>query len=280
MQALPDNLDLDALQHGLATRVIGRPLVCYERAGSTNDIVRERARAGQAEGLVVLAEEQVAGRGRLGRGWAAPPGSSLLLSLLLRPTWLPPTGAFALTMLASVALCEAVEQVAPVRAALKWPNDLVLPIAQPGLPDAPPEQRKAAGILSELELDRGGIAWAVIGIGVNVNWMPVGVVDGRDLAAVATSVSAAASRPVERRALLRALLAQLDVRYLALRQGRREELFDAWRGRLAMLGQPVQVRLLPGELHGIAEDVEPSGALRVRDERGVVHMILAGDIGG
>jgi BirA family biotin operon repressor/biotin-[acetyl-CoA-carboxylase] ligase len=277
---LPDDaLALDRLQRDLPTHILGRTILHYERVGSTNDLARERARAGYPEGLVVLADEQTSGRGRQGRGWAAPPRSSLLMSVLLRPSWMAPADAFALTMLASVALCEATEEVAPVRAGIKWPNDVMLPSAAPDAA-TPAPLRKAAGILSELELEHNRIAWAVIGIGVNVNWTPTGIVDGRDLAQAATSLSAAAGQPIDRWALLRALLVRLDARYLALRRGQREELFTAWRARLTMLGRPIHVHLLHGELRGIAEGVEPSGALRVRDEQGTLHVILAGDVGG
>jgi BirA family biotin operon repressor/biotin-[acetyl-CoA-carboxylase] ligase len=273
---LLDDSALGVVGRDLATAIVGRPLLHYAQVGSTNDLVKEQARAGAAEGLVILADEQTAGRGRQGRGWAAPPGSSLLLSLLLRPTWMSPGDAFALTMLAGVALCEAVEQAAPLRASLKWPNDLLLP-AEPGDQHA---THKAAGILSELELVDGQIAWVVIGMGINVNWRPTGLVDGRDLAQVATSLAAAAGRSIDRAALLRALLARLDARYAMLRQGRREELFTAWRGRLAMLGQTVRVRLPAGEISGVAEGIDLAGALLLRDTSGVLHTILAGDVGG
>lgn len=267
------NSDLtpDLIQRALPTTTIGRAVEYYAQLGSTNALVRQRARAGQPEGLVVLADEQTAGRGRLGRSWAAPPGSSLLCSVLLRPAWLAPTDAFLLTMLAGVALCDAVEQLAPLHARLKWPNDLLLPTAN-GL-------RKTAGVLSELELAGDTIGWAVLGMGINVSWSPQGLVDGRDLATQATSVSAALGSPVERLALLRALLVQLDHGYTALRQGQRSALFEQWRGRLATLGQPVHVHLPAGELRGIAEEVEPSGALRVRDQEGVLHTVVAGDVG-
>src|SRR6185369_11730616 len=105
----------------------------------------------------------------------------------------------------------------------------------------------------ELEAER--IVWVTIGMGINVNWTPSGIVDGRDLASVATSVSAAAGQPIDRVALLRALLLRLDARYLALRQGRREELFTSWRDRLATLGQSISVRLARDTLQGVAEDV-------------------------
>jgi BirA family biotin operon repressor/biotin-[acetyl-CoA-carboxylase] ligase len=270
-----DNLALDDMACGLPTAVIGRALHRHALVGSTNDLARQHARAGAAEGLVILAEEQRAGRGRQGRGWAAPAGSSLLLSLLLRPAWLPPADAFALTMLAGVALCEATEEIAQIPAALKWPNDLLLP-AGPGMP---PATHKAAGILSEVELEQDQLSWVIVGMGINVNWSPAGIVDGRDLAQVATSLAAVAARPIERAALLRALLIRLDIRYRALRQGRREELFAAWRERLATLDQSVVVRLSRGDLCGVAVGVEASGALLLRDEGGVVHSILAGDVG-
>lgn len=264
------------IQRTLPTAVIGSAVECYAQVGSTNDLVRGRARAGAPEGLIILADEQLAGRGRQGRGWAAPPGSSLLCSLLLRPSWLAPTDSFLLTMLAGVALCNAAEQCGPLRAALKWPNDLLL--APPSPADA--ALRKAAGVLSELELAGDTIGWVVLGIGVNVNWSPHGIVDGRDLQTTATSVSDAIGQTADRLVLLRALLIELDRQYAALRAGRRTELFKAWRVRLATLGQVVTVQLPNGELHGIAEDVEPTGALCVRDAQGRRHSVLAGDVGG
>lgn len=255
--------------------VIGRRIERHGQVGSTNDLARARARADEPEGLVIIAEEQVIGRGRLGRGWAAPPGSSLLSSTLLRPTWLPPDAAFTLTMLAGVALCEATEQAAPpLRAALKWPNDLLLP-ASP-MPAAP--LRKAAGILSELVLVDGQITYVILGIGVNVTWSPTGIVDCRDLALSATSVSAAAGRLIERDALLAALLARLDTRYHELRLGRRAALFDAWRARLTTLGQHVTVATSGGPINGLAEDVTPDGALRLRGHDGIITTITAGDV--
>src|SRR5215218_3948735 len=108
-----DDLTPDRIRRNLNSTIIGYLIEHHVQVGSTNDLTRRQARAGHPEGLVILAEQQTAGRGRMGRAWAAPPGSSLLLSLLLRPSWLAPADAFSLTMLASVALCEAVEQVVP-----------------------------------------------------------------------------------------------------------------------------------------------------------------------
>ncbi len=271
---LPTSVLLDTSTS--VTRVVGRTVLHYNAVGSTNNLVKEYARANHPEGLVIMADEQLAGRGRLGRGWTAPPGSSLLMSLLLRPTWLSPHDAFLLTMLAGVALCEAVEQVAPITAALKWPNDLLLPVPQP---DGSTAHRKAAGILSEIEMKNEQIRWMVVGMGVNVSWSPHGMVDGRDLAQSATSVSAA-GQYVDRMTLLQLLLERLDMHYAALWHGQREKLFSLWHARLATLGSRVTVRLPAGELVGMAEDVEPSGALRVRDDSGKQHVVMAGEVGG
>src|SRR5437764_8037624 len=110
------DLTPEHIQRNLDSTIVGRAIEHYAQVGSTDDLSRRQARADHPEGLVILADEQTAGRGRLGRAWAAPPGSSLLLSLLLRPAWLAPADAFSLTMLASVALCAAVEQVTPLHA--------------------------------------------------------------------------------------------------------------------------------------------------------------------
>jgi BirA family biotin operon repressor/biotin-[acetyl-CoA-carboxylase] ligase len=271
-----DDLTPEHIQRSLASTIVGRAVEHYPQTGSTNDLARQKAHAGHAEGLVIVTDTQTAGRGRMGRAWIAPPGSSLLLSVLLRPTWLAPADAFSLTMLAGVALCEAVEQVTLVPAALKWPNDLLLPVRTA----AGPRLRKAAGILSEIELAGDQLAWVTIGIGVNVSWSPAGIVDERDLAEVATSVGAAAGQPIDRLPLLRALLERLDAHYAGLRRGSQADVFERWRDRLATLGQTVQIGLPHGDLRGIAEDVERSGALRVRDEHGTLHTVLAGDVGG
>lgn len=140
------------------------------------------------------------------------------------------------------------------------------------------ELRKAAGILSELTLTEGRVEAVVIGIGLNIAVQPQGLVDGRDLSQSATSLNAAAGREIVRGQVLRTLLEQLDRRYLRLQAGEQHELFTAWRARLAMLGQLVRVRRADDLLEGYAEDVEPSGALRLRDAHGTLHTITAGDV--
>jgi BirA family biotin operon repressor/biotin-[acetyl-CoA-carboxylase] ligase len=251
------------LQTTINTMVIGREIRFFPSVGSTNDLLKDAARLGAPEGLVFVTDEQVAGRGRRGRSWTAPPGTSLLVSVLLRPTWLPAAAAFHLTMLAAVVAAEAIEKVTGLTVDLKWPNDLQI------------EGRKLGGILVETELDDTAVHWAVIGCGINVNWDPRAI---PELVDTATSLSSEQGQPVSRSDLLQAMLECLDPRYHALQRGVRSVLWNDWRRRLKMLGQAVRAETAHGVLLGIAEDVSPDGALLLRDANGQRHMVTAGDV--
>ncbi len=246
----------------LATTAIGHPIRFFPSVGSTNDLLKTEARAGAAEGLVFVTDEQVAGRGRRGRSWTAPAGTSLLVSVLLRPTWLPPTNAFILTSLAAVAAAEALETTG-LTIKLKWPNDLQV------------AGRKLGGILVETEMANDQLHWVVVGCGINVNWDPSVV---PELATTATSMSAELGQQVPRQPLLLALLQSFDRHYIALRHGAGSALFDAWRSRLTTIGQPVLADTPQGSLLGVAEDVTQDGALIIRDNQGQQHLVTAGDV--
>ena len=257
-------LACDQLRAALGTAIIGRELRHLPSTGSTNDDLRLLAQGGAREGLVLSTDQQVKGRGRRGRVWHAPPATSILVSTLLRPSWLRAADAFYLTMLAGVAAAEAAEEIAaPITIELKWPNDLQVA----GL--------KLGGILVETELSGGRINWAIVGIGVNCNWNPASV---PELAGIATSLADAAGRPISRTDLFTALLRRLDTWYTRLNIGARTALWEAWRSRLAMLGRPVRAEVAGKVLEGIAEDVTDSGALIVRDAEGRRHELAAGEI--
>jgi BirA family transcriptional regulator, biotin operon repressor / biotin---[acetyl-CoA-carboxylase] ligase len=251
------------LAHVLRNTTIGSRWRHVATTGSTNDDLKMLARSGAAEGTVLSADEQTGGRGRRGRTWNAPAGSSLLLSVLLRPTSMPADESAALTMLAAVACAEAIEAATPLKVTLKWPNDLLV------------GGRKVGGILLETELARSALVWAVIGMGININWNPA---DDPALAANATSLATALGHPVGRAEILFAVLQHLDARYARLRAGGQEELWTAWRGRLGMLGQPVVVEEAGQTTYGVAEDVTRDGALVLRTENGRTWRITAGDV--
>lgn len=247
----------------LSTRIAGNEIRFFSSVGSTNDLLKEQARLGAHEGLVFVADEQVAGRGRRGRSWTAPSGSSLLVSMLLHPGWLPANDAFLITMLVAVAAAEAIESVTALTVDLKWPNDLQI------------NGRKLGGILVETEMSEAQLRWVVIGCGINVNWSPRSI---PELAESATSLSHELGRPLGRGELLQALLMRLDDRYESLRQGARSALFDAWRSRLCTLGQSVRAETPNGPIFGVAHDVTLDGALILHDHQGQQHIVTAGEV--
>ena len=254
-------LSSETIRSGLATRFVGQTVHYWPAVGSTNDELNRLAETGAPEGTLAIADEQTAGRGRLGRPWVAPAGSSLLMSLLFRPDWLAPAQAGQLTMLCALAAADAVAATCGLQAGLKWPNDLLL------------DGKKLAGVLTELSFAGDKLAWAVVGVGLNVNADFASQAGPPD---TAISLSVAAGRPVSRLRLLRAYLTGVEARYEALRAGqspRRE-----WAARLATLGQAVTVRAPDGVYQGIAEDVDEAGALLLRQPSGEVMRILAGDV--
>ncbi len=244
-------------------KLIGQPVVWVSSTGSTNDDLKLRARTGAPAGLVLVTDEQTAGRGRRGRSWQAPPSSSLLLSILLRPTWLTAPDGFLLTMLAAVATAEAIESVTGITVGLKWPNDLQH------------AEHKLGGILVETELHADAYAWAVIGLGLNVNWDPQNT---PLLINPATSVATARGEPVNRVVLCTALLQSFDLWYALLQRGAHATLFAAWQSRLTTLGRQISAETPAGLLTGYAEGVDPQGSLLLRTADGNCHTLRAGEI--
>jgi|tagenome__1003787_1003787.scaffolds.fasta_scaffold20968730_2 BirA family biotin operon repressor/biotin-[acetyl-CoA-carboxylase] ligase len=231
--------------------MIGRPRVHHRDTDSTNERARELAAAGAPHGTLVTADAQSAGRGRQGRSWVAPPGSAILMSLVVRDF-----GEHALLPLAvPVAVCEASESVAGVECRIKWPNDVWA------------DGRKLAGILVEGRPQEG---WAVLGIGLNVSTAASDFPP--ELRDTATSLALAAGEPVDRDDMLEALLETLEARL----DSSAGEILDAWRRRDALKNE--QVRWRDGE--GTAKGVSDTGALivesdgeRLELDAGEVHLL-------
>ena len=234
------------------------PILLAETS-STNDVAREQARKGARDGFLVAASRQTAGRGRLGRGWESPPDRGLYVSILLRPD-LPMTEAGKLTILSSVATVDAVETVSGLRPQIKWPNDLMV------------GGRKLAGLLIETEPKGGRVAFAVIGIGLNVrqeagDFSP-------EVRSTATSLYLATGRMYRRADLLVALLQALERRL-----GRPfDEAREAWTASSLTLGQRVTLTTVRGRKHGQALGLDESGALLLRGDSGEVEAVTAGDM--
>ncbi|MGO8870128.1 MAG: biotin--[acetyl-CoA-carboxylase] ligase [Acidimicrobiales bacterium] len=244
----------------------------FDRVDSTNRYLLDEARAGAPEGVVAVADHQTAGRGRLGRRWEAPGGTNLLVSVLLRPD-LPPDLRYLASAVVGLAAVDAAGAVTGVHLGLKWPNDL---LASDG--------RKVAGVLAETDLagpSAGGGAVPppiVVGIGINVNWPAAATDLPDDLVGSASSLRHQVGRPVDREAVLEALLAALEPRVADLgsaagRRRQREEL----RAACLTIGTRVRVELADRTFEGTATDLTPEGHLQVEVD-GDLRTVVAGDV--
>lgn len=226
-----------------------------ETTGSTNSDLVQAALGGGPHGLVLVADHQTAGRGRLDRRWEAPHGANLLMSVLVRRL---PASLHQVTQAVAVAAAEACEAVAEawgrrIRVDLKWPNDVLI------------DGRKLAGILATVG-SASEARFVVVGLGLNIGWAPEGAVSLREVVD---------ERAVSRDEVLREVLERLDGHL----SGAAGDLFERYRSRLTTLGREVRVELPTGEfLEGRAVGVEDDGRLVVLDDCAITHRLDVGDI--
>ena len=254
MNRKPEPLHWREVAQAVRRQHIGRSVIYRETVDSTMEVCHELARAAADPGVVVVADAQSAGRGRQGRTWQAPPYTCLLFSVLLRPTlerdrWLHVLWPLAL------ALQEATQRVTGIRAAIKWPNDLVM------------DGKKLGGLLAETAPN--GV---VVGAGLNVNFPATDLALDRPVATVRDVLG----RPTSREALLIASLRSLQQwydRWLATP----EEVWHAWRAASSLLGKPVEITVRGQVYSGVAEELDRDGRLCLRLTNGELQRFPAGD---
>lgn len=224
-------------------RRIGHAVEFHAEIASTNDRARAALHGSGRDGLAVVADRQTAGRGRRGRSWISPAGANLLVSVALRPA-IEARLAGLLGVAAALAVRDACAAHVPdVGLAIRWPNDLV-----------DPDGRKVAGLLVETALEGGALAEAVIGIGINVNWLPADMPP--EIAGAASSLAELVGAPIDRVALLARLLDALDAEISALERG--EAPLARFRAHSWLDGRRVEVDtgggVVAGRVAGIADD--------------------------
>ena len=247
----------------LRTRTFGHAYHYLASTPSTNAVLCRLAAQGAPEGAVVVAERQEAGRGRMSRGWFSPPDTGLYFSLLLRPT-VEVARVTSLPLVVGLAVADALAPHLPAgEPRVKWPNDIWI------------GDRKACGILCELQAEIDGVQHVVVGIGINVNLearaLPV------ELRSIATSLKMAAGVTVQRAELLAALLDHLERDYAAWQRQGLAPFLERLRDRDVLLGRSITVERAAGALSGTADGVHPDGSLRLRLPDGCIESIYSGD---
>lgn len=253
----------EEIQRGLVTKRLGERIYYFLEIDSTNLCAQRRAQEGGLEGEIVIAESQTQGKGRKGRSWASPPYLNLYLSVILRPK-LPPLQAPQLTLMSAVALAETVQSFIPFPPEIKWPNDIIV------------QGKKLAGILTESCCESDRILYAVLGIGVNLNYprdlMPDTIRDK------ATSVMILNQGPVDRAAFTRQLIQNLDRCYGDLEEQGFPFIAHRWESFFRLRGKKVRVEMMGQTTMGKAIGIDGDGALILEDEAGDRKRIIAGDV--
>ena len=256
MPRLDDRLDPDLIQANLSTRQVGKKVLVYDRTASTNDIAGEYAKNPDNNGLVVFAEEQTAGRGRTGAKWHSRHGDSLLFSIALAARDI---SGELLPLTCAVAVAEAIGQVGPSHAQIKWPNDILL------------VGRKVAGILVESRQSTAGRVH-VIGIGINCHQMPEDFPP--ELQETATSLDLATGTRCDRVTVARRVLTSLD-HWLKTAERDSRQVIETWSRLSTQLGQRVTLSYSRKRFTGNCIGVDPEKGLILQLDRGGVRMFDA-----
>jgi len=261
-----DSLDRDQIERVLTTKWLGRSFQVHESVTSTNELLRHLANGETPTGFMIISEYQSKGRGRLDRSWEAPPGTSILCSLLFRPQW-PAYRANWLNMIGGIAAVEAIQDTCDLSTRLKWPNDIICRSREGWF--------KVGGLLLDSIVTGGLLSRAIIGIGINVN-IPADEIPATSTPA--SSLSILWGQPIPRVPLLGRYLAHLENLYAKADSNLSP--VDKWREILLTLGRQVRVTGSGDRdaVEGVAEDVDEYGNLLVRDNEGISHTISAGDV--
>lgn len=252
----------EEIAEGLSTRILGQNIKYFTEVDSTQDIAKKLAAQGEVEGTLVIAENQLQGRGRMGRHWSSSEGG-IYLSLILRPN-IKPAQALWFPLITGVAVAEAAQRLAGVQAKLKWPNDIVI------------GGKKAGGILIEMSAEIDRLDYVVIGIGINVN---NGKADfPQELEDIATSLKVECGQEISSVKLVQAILINIEQWYDDFTSSGFERIRQTWKEMSNTIGSLVSVSTPEGSVDGCAIDIDHDGALIVQNEKGDLKRIIAGDI--
>jgi len=249
------------IQSELETKSLGKNLIFLESVNSTNDYIKQHA-YDQPDMTVVLADEQTAGKGRLGRAWSSEKGAGIWLSILLKPD-IEPAEAQKITQIAAAAMAEAIETVVGEPIGIKWPNDIIF------------RKRKLVGILTEMSAELGGINYVVAGIGVNVNQ----TVFPSDLENKAISLKMGLEKDVSRKEIVLEFLKSFEVLYKDFIDSKElNKTIEICRSRSILLDKTVRIITKASTRQVQVVDINNEGQLVIVNENGETEQVFYGEV--
>ena len=285
-----DRLNAYEIGCGLSTSIVGRDILYFDSLDSTNNYARKLAAEGCVDGMSVIAGQQTAGRGRLGRSWKSPANTGIYMSVVLRPP-LAPAETQILTLAAAVAAANAIAEVTGLEAGIKWPNDLII------------EGRKVCGILLEMSSEADRVNYIILGIGINYSQKEEDF--SEELREKATSLKMAAEKGkaafkcntlsqtvagemdnvghesgmgFSRLSIVRSVLRELDAMTQLVLTDHNAEILELWRNKSVTLGRTVSFKLKDIEYTGTAIDITADGRLSVDCSDGILRELLSGEV--
>lgn len=259
----PDLLTYEEIRKGLKTNSIGKTIVHFDSITSTNTKAKELALKGDKEGTVVIAEEQIAGRGRLGRSWISPKGKGIWMSILLRPN-ISPANAAKITQIGAASVCEGIRGIG-IDVKIKWPNDITA------------NGKKVCGILTEMSGELNTVNYIVIGIGINAN---IDLSDfPEELIETATSLKVVSGNGIDRKKLVSNILNKFEYLYRELvEENSISKSIKICRESSAILGKEIRIISKNNEEIAKAIGITDEGELIVEKHDGQQKKIISGEI--
>ena len=260
----PDTLYPAEIKRLLNTKIIGNEIIIIESIDSTNNYGKKICEKEFMEGTIIIAEEQTAGRGRLGREWMSPKGEGIWVSILLKPG-IKPEQASQLTILAAYAAAISIRELLELDALIKWPNDIVI------------DGRKVCGILTEMGAEIDKINYLIVGIGINANIEDKSFCDNR--INTATSLRILKGKAIDRKTLLAKVIENFENLYMDFIESKNiEGLLYKYKKISVTLGKEIKFTFNKEEFTGTAVDIDSSGRLSVKLENGEITELSSGEV--
>ncbi|MDA1475293.1 biotin--[acetyl-CoA-carboxylase] ligase [Bacillus changyiensis] len=260
MKKKPDKVSENEIRFGLKTEKMGQVIYFKDSVSSTQKIAHELANNGSPEGTIIVADQQTEGRGRMARVWHSPAGNGIWMSLILRPT-IPVQKTPQLTLLAAVAIVQAIEEQTGISPEIKWPNDILV------------NGKKTVGILTELQAEADQVHSVITGIGINVNQVASDFPD--DLKETATSLRLVSGKKIDRAALIQTILLTFEKRYQDYTRHGFQPIKLLWESYALTLNRQLTARTLNGTFHGKSLGIDDEGVLLLETSEGIKRIYSA-----